>query len=347
MAENIRIKNIYYMLAYAYQSLNEDGFDDVFAEEFDHIHDLFAAILGKGAANLIKRGLQRDYLQNTDVTGSLRGKIDITASVKQQTLIAKRMACHYDVYSENTVLNQILKITMLLLLRHGVVKPENRKILRKLLMYFAGVTEVDPNTINWSCVRYHRNNAAYRLLINICRLVIKGLLQTTRNGNYRLAEFIDDQQMYHLYEKFVLGYYKKEFPELSVEASYFDWDRWDEDDSSFLPVMKSDITLSRGDRVLIIDTKYYGNTMQKNTMFNSSSLISSNLYQIFTYVKNKDKHKTGRVSGILLYAKTDETIFPDNAYNIGGNRIGAKTLDLGCDWRLIKEQLNSLVEVYL
>ena len=48
--------------------------------------------------------------------------------------------------------------------------------------------------------------------------------------------------------------------------------------------MKSDITLVNGDKTLIIDTKYYGHTMQHNPMYDSSSIISGNLYQIFTYV---------------------------------------------------------------
>ena len=44
MAESIRIKNIFYMLSYAYQDLREAGFSSVSAEEFENISDLFAAI---------------------------------------------------------------------------------------------------------------------------------------------------------------------------------------------------------------------------------------------------------------------------------------------------------------
>jgi len=111
--------------------------------------------------------------------------------------------------------------------------------------------------------------------------------------------------------------------------------------------MKSDITLTYGNKIMIIDTKYYGRTMQKNPLFNKSSLISANLYQIFTYVKNRDKNNSGIVSGVLLYAKTDEEITPDNDYSIGGNRISVKTLDLNADWSEIKEQLNAIVELLL
>ena len=47
--------------------------------------------------------------------------------------------------------------------------------------------------------------------------------------------------------------------------------------------------------------------MQTHKQYDSRSLHSSNLYQIFTYV-NKDVGNTGNVAGMLLYAKTEETI---------------------------------------
>lgn len=82
--------------------------------------------------------------------------------------------------------------------------------------------------------------------------------------------------------------------------------------------------------------------MQKNSQYDNTTFISGNLYQIFTYVKNKDSAATGNVAGVLLYAKTDEAITPDNDYVIGGNRISLKTLDLGRDWSEITKQLESL-----
>ncbi len=53
-------------------------------------------------------------------------------------------------------------------------------------------------------------------------------------------------------------------------------------------------------------------------------LHSGNLYQIFTYVKNKDTEfgsQPHNVSGMLLYAATDEAIQPDNSYRMSGNML--------------------------
>ena len=73
--------------------------------------------------------------------------------------------------------------------------------------------------------------------------------------------------------------------------------------------------------------------------FNKYTIHSGNLYQIFTYVKNKEAelvNKPHEVSGMLLYAKTDETIYPENEYWMSGNRIEVRTLDLNCDFSIIK-----------
>lgn len=329
------------MMAYAYQTLNEAGFKSIQAEEFKNLHDLMATILIKGVNSQIKRGLHKDYIVQTEATSSLQGKIDVTSSVKQNTLMRRRMVCHYDEFLENTMLNQILKTTIQLFIRCSEVKKSTRKELRKLALFFENVSTLDPYAIKWNTLVYHRNNAAYKMLINICELAIKGLLITTENGVYRMNQFLDDQQMHRLYEKFLLAYFKKEYPEYAPRASYIEWNV-DDGQKDFLPAMKSDITLTNRDKVLIIDAKYYSRTMQTHSMFNSSTIISGNLYQMFTYVKNKDHDGSGNVIGLILYAKTDEEITPDNDYQIGGNRFSVKTLDLGADWTEIVEQLDDI-----
>lgn len=93
-------------------------------------------------------------------------------------------------------------------------------------------------------------------------------------------------------------------------------------------IMQSDIMLEKDSKVLIIDAKYYTRTTQ--SLYDSHSLISANLYKIFTYVKNKaeeNKDEGCVVSGMLLYDATEEAIQPDETYQMSGNQISVKTLD--------------------
>lgn len=117
--------------------------------------------------------------------------------------------------------------------------------------------------------------------------------------------------------------------------------------NAMLPVMQSDIMLQRGDRVLIIDAKYYEHSMQ--VQFNKHTLHSANLYQIFTYVKNKEyelREMDHTVSGMLLYAKTDEEIYPNNVYQMSGNQITVRTLDLNLPFTEIAEQLDTIAKLH-
>lgn len=108
----IKIRNIYYMLAYAFQVLNQDSYSKAASEEFEYAADLLAAILVKGIANQVKRGLGREYLSRTEPVRSPIGQIDVSASIKQQTMRQKQLVCHYDLIDENTYIHQIQKLPL-------------------------------------------------------------------------------------------------------------------------------------------------------------------------------------------------------------------------------------------
>lgn len=337
----IRIQNIYYMLAYAFQILREQIYSSCGIEEFENTADLLSAILVKGVSVQIKRGLGRTYIEETEPLSCLRGKIDVTESIKQQTLIKQQLVCTYDEFSVDSYMNQVLKTTMELLLRYDIPKAR-KKELRNLLLYFKDVGTLDIYNINWN-FRFNRNNQSYQMLMSVCYLVIKGLLQTTADGTVKLMQFLDEQRMCRLYEKFILEYYKKHYPQIKTAASQIGW-ALDDGISAMLPTMQSDIMLTHGEKTLIIDAKYYGHTTQKQ--YDVHTLHSNNLYQIFTYVKNKAV-AGGEVSGMLLYARTDETVLPNNSYMMSGNKISVKTLDLDCEFSEIAAQLNAIADAFL
>lgn len=337
----IKIQNIYYMLAYAFQILREEGYAKCAAEKFENTADLLSAILAKGVAVQIKRGLRHAYIEKTEPLSCLRGKIDVTESIKKQTRIKQQLICSYDEFSVDSYMNRILKTTMELLLRYDIPKVR-KKELRNLLLYFKGVSVIDIYSINWN-FRFHRNNQSYQMLMSICYLIIKGLLQTTADGSVKLMRFLDEQRMCRLYEKFILEYYRKHYPQIKTSASQIAW-ALDDGVNAMLPAMQSDIMLTFKNKSLIIDAKYYGHITQKQ--YDINKLHSNNLYQIFTYVKNKAV-LGGEVSGMLLYAKTDEKIQPNNTYMMSGNKISVKTLDLNCEFAEIARQLNNIAEEFL
>lgn len=260
-------------------------------------------------------------------------------------MLKKQLICEYDDFSVNIMMNRIIKSTVELMLR-SEIRADLKKELRKLMMYFGDVELIDLHTVNWN-IRYNRNNQTYRMLISVCWLVVKGLLQTDSDGSTKLMDFLDEQRMCHLYEKFILEYYRREFPQITANASQIPW-QLDDGIGTMLPIMQTDVMLTYKEKVLIIDAKYYSHITQMQ--YGTKKLHSDNLYQIFTYVKNKEYELAGKsheVSGMLLYAKTYEELLPDNQYMMSGNRISVRTLDLDCDFSEIAAQLNCIAKEYL
>ena len=345
--KGIFIQNIYYMLSYAFQILKQEDYRKVAGERFDKIHDLFAAILEKGVARQVKQGLYREYVPMQEELSVMRGKLNINETLRLQVQRKPRLSCEFDEFSEDNLYNQILKTTIYRLIHAKDVDESRRKALQKVIVFFGNVQLIQPDHIAWNRLIYQRNNRNYELLLNICYLVLNGLLQTTEDGQYKLLAF-SDEYMDKLYEKFILAYYQQHHPELHPKAAQVKWNHTEEPDPlmiQFLPAMQTDITLRKDEKTLIIDAKYYSKVMIQS--HSKEKLRSAHLYQIFAYVKNMDTQNTGNVSGLLLYAKTEDEVFPDGKpFVIGGNRIGAKTLDLNQAFSVIAEQLERIVTEY-
>lgn len=339
--KGILIRNVYYMLSYAFSGLRKNNYEDVAKEDFERIEDLFAEILYKGISAQLKLGLYREYIHKTAELPLLRGKLDIGQTIKLRVDQKNLLGCEFDELSENNIFNQILKTVAELLIYKSEVKAERKRQLKKVLIFFENVDSINPSEIKWNMLRFQNNNKSYRMLINICYFVLEGMMLTTEQGRYRVATFSDDH-MNKLFERFVLEYYKYHYKNLKVSSPTIKWDLSDEDDCAidFLPEMKSDIVISNENHTLIIDTKYYSKTLQTN--FNHKTIHSNNLYQIFTYVKNRDTLNSGDVSGLLLYAKTQEETHPFLDAKFGNNRIMVKTLDLNQEFENIREQLDQI-----
>lgn len=94
--------------------------------------------------------------------------------------------------------------------------------MKRLMLFFSDVEAVDILTIDWTTMRFDRNCKTYRMLLYVCYFILDGMLMTTERGTYKMKEF-SDEHMCRLYEKFVLEYYRKHYPELKAKATQIDW----------------------------------------------------------------------------------------------------------------------------
>ncbi len=347
----IPVKNVYYMLSYAFSALQSRGYANLGSEHFENADDLLAAVLARGISEQVKRGLKREYVEDDRTVSVPRGKINASASIKGGALMRHELVCSVDEHSENTYFNRILKTAGQKLLA-SAASVERKRDLRRALVYLGSVDPLSPGQIRWHH-HYVRQDQTYRMLVALSRLVLTERLHDTAAGPEHLEDF-GEKLMHRLYERFVLEYFRREHGKtLEARASYVPW-ALDDEQGELLPSMQTDVTLTPRDRevrrVLIIDTKYYTDNLQRH--HGNVAVRSDHLYQVFAYVKNKEANllREGRpkdVSGLLLYAQTDADEQPQATYQMSGNEIRVSTLNLDADFPLIRVQLDGIVQRFL
>jgi 5-methylcytosine-specific restriction enzyme subunit McrC len=344
----IPIKNIYYMLCYAWNTLTQADEKLTGAEPFDNIYDLLAKVMISGLHNLLKRGFYREYQVCTEELSLIRGKIDVGHSVKNRTDKRKKLICQYDEFTYNVPFNQILKAVVSILIKYPKLNNTLKKELIRIRVYFASIDEIKPTQHTFSLLRYNRNNMHYKMLMNICELVCHSLITNECGNTVRFSEFIRDQQMAVLYEKFVLNFYKYHSTpdKFKVHSPKILWEtdgEYNHVGLQYLPEMRTDIVIENclDNTQLIIDTKFYSSVFGKGNYSDTKKLISGNLYQIYTYVTNSEF--VGNVSGMLLYPTTNDELNCD--YRIGGHVIKVNTLNLASDWNEICQSLKNFANI--
>lgn len=339
----IPIRNFYYMLSYAYQTLSFSEYRNIGSESFENIRDLYSEILVIGLPVLIRGGLIKDYIRVDERTTVIRGKIDINSSIKQNALVDKKLVVIYDEFSEDVLLNQILKATLVYLSRFNQIDKIKRRKFLGFLPYFHDVTDVELNLNLWKKVQYNQKNIRYQFLIDICRFLYEELLIAEGElANHQSLQ--DKQRLASLYEKFVFAFYQKE-TKYKVSHPQIPWNV-DNGFTEALPLMQTDIVLQYQNKTLIIDTKFYSENMAMKFEGGAAKQKSGNLYQIFTYVNNWQPAENEMVGGMLLYAKTISDEQPSHYYEINGNKISVLNLDLNQNFESIRTELIKYADDY-
>ena len=113
----IPIENIYYLLCYAWNKLDEKDRVSVSIDDKTELLDLFAKVLINASKMLLKRGIDKSYIDTTEELSGVKGKLELSQTLKQNLLFKQRTVCTYDDFSANILSNRILVTTIYRLTR--------------------------------------------------------------------------------------------------------------------------------------------------------------------------------------------------------------------------------------
>jgi 5-methylcytosine-specific restriction enzyme subunit McrC len=345
MTNAIPIQNLYYLYAYAWDQFHFVQRVKTGEEEGPDADAFFGRILVQACRQIFRRGVGREYEMHEKELGQLRGRIDLVRTIRHGTLERGRVWCRFDELTADALVNQLIKATLVRLEGGNQVPRRLAADLRKCIRTFdsLGVRTAEPNGEAFRRARRSRQNPSYAFLLHICELLYEGLFPKHEGRAGQFASLLDDEtKMSRIFERFVRNFFRHEQGDFEVTSERIAWDIGEQPKAvELLPNMHTDASLRSPERTLIIETKYYSETL--HTHYDRKVLRSGHLYQLFAYVKNLEKRAgpDRRAEGLLLYpAVVDHVEFETT---IQGHRMRARTIDLNQRWDKIQAQLLSMI----
>ena len=336
----IPIKNVYYMLSYAYDFLEYEELNHLGEEQFDNIYEMLSIILLQGIYSQIKKGLYKEYIDINEDLPYIKGKLNMNNTLFCICNSSINVNCDYEKYSINNIFNQIIKTTLILLQNKDIDLTIKQKI-SKCLEYFYEVDVVNfDNNFSWKSIIYNRNNKMYKMLIDICYLINDSLIISENSGDNSICAYFDEKKIAKLYERFIYEFYKKELPDVNVSfQKKFNYKDASGDIINLIPAMYTDIVITKENKTLIIDTKFYQETLNRNEFYKNSKIHSAHMAQMYSYMNNIPLG--GEISGMLLYPTVDFELHKNGL--IQDNKIFINTINLNEDFEHIKTNLINIV----
>ena len=231
--------------------------------------------------NMVRRGLVRRYLGRSDNLSVLRGHLSVASQIRINLSRPDRLACDFDEFSENNVINQVLKAALRVLLP-VVRSPANQRNLAELLFCFQEVDDLPLAGIPWHALATDRLTHRLEPLLNLARVFIEGRSQDVLSGPSSGFTLLFD--MNELFEKYigrlVQGIFSTSELHVRLQRPTRHLARRMDGASSF--ELRPDIVGCQGDQIAwIVDTKW----KRLDTLRHRDGVSSADMYQMHAYAR--------------------------------------------------------------
>lgn len=340
MHSQIPIKNVYYLLLYAWDRVRQGETINISGVDTTELVNLYATVLVQGVRHLKRRGLEQTYRQASDEIAGIRGRVLLAQTFRRMLDQHGRAHCEFDELSIDTPANRLLKTALRHLSLAPTISSEHRQSLLLLYKELGNVRDIPFELRSFSGIQIHGGNSFYGFLVQLCRLILDSPILTEESGDRTLKQ-LSDEKLASLYERFVHNFYKRECPNASVYRQDIRWVAESETDPtlSYLPKMTTDTSFMRDGRLLVIETKFYRDTLQNR--FGADKIHSANLYQLFAYLQNLKGPEKTTAEGMLLYPTVGASL--RLRYKLGAHTVHVCTVNLGQDWSGLHNELLALV----
>lgn len=294
------------------------------------LSETLIAIFAKRLHRELLRGHEQDYQSVEENTNICRGKLCVAQHLRVNSANRAKFYCRSDEFNNNTLLNQVFKAALRLLLKIDL-SMNTLSILRECVLILDSVSDVAIQPSIFSTISFTRQNERFREAFHFACLVLKGYSPAVEAGDTPTFSLLFDME--DVFERFIA----------SAMATYI---RTRVSDISVHPQSKGDrrnllVRREGGDRILnlqpdllltldtagvtkflIIDTKW-----KRFDKYKKATPLDADLYQMYAYLKRYECETV-----FLLYPLVNGavTVNFDSVSNTGApnGTIGVRFINL-------------------
>ena len=174
-------KRLIHMLAVALNLKVDLGSITDLAWQRETLLEIFIRIFCNKLTEAVRKGMPRRYVEHEDDLSALRGRLNVGRQFTRHAVNPSRLACRFDVFSDDTALNRIMKAAVVHLSRMSR-SSANQQRLHELAFVYADIAEILPSALRWDEVTIDRTNRRWQELLDMARLFLLNRYQTTTGG---------------------------------------------------------------------------------------------------------------------------------------------------------------------
>ena len=345
-ASDVPIENLFYLICYAFDAPPSALSTPVGAESANHPVQLIAETLFIQVERLLKRGLERDYLEERADIAGIRGRVDFSQTLRRQLLVHGKTACVFTSFEADTPQNQVLATTLERLSRSRALPLAQRRTAANLRIRVPARTAFEWRIGAFDRVPVPARNPAVAFCLRLCKLLVDDALPYEVGETSRFSDYSGDSRwLGGVFERFVLRFWQREAPWLNAGGQrnrHWHALHGPDGDHAYLPMLLTDIELNTPSGRVLVETKCYRKPLGGSR--NASKLNPSHVNQLFAYLVNTELSGEPVAGGMLLYAQVTEPIVVNLHWK--GLPVQVRSVDLSQGWKRTRDQLLEIARAW-
>ena len=229
---------------------------------------------------LVRKGLIKQYRKETKNTKALKGKLDFTGHIRNNSVHKERFYTTHQVYDSNHLLHQVLS-KALNIVDQFTKGSRLHDLSKRVSLSFPEVEIKNISEQKLNSLKLNRKTSSYSYALELARLIILNYSPDISSGKEKMLSLLFDMNV--LWEEYILKQLQKACHGTDIAVS-------GQESKSFWGnnSLKPDVVLRKGRQTFIIDTKW--------KRPNKSSASVNDLRQMYAYCRFWDAEKA-----LLLY----------------------------------------------